>query len=285
MKIMLSKSATNNFMRNTFPKQFNLMSTSSTFPKQFNLFSPLLTRKTLLKSLLIRNTLLKSSRELSTSIQNSQFVRSLKNGYYRRNGLPDFTIIWGIIGLNTLVFLGWQYAKEMARSLNDRTPLQFMYNNFTLGNHSFKHLHTFITAHFSHEEFVHFGINMFVFHSFGSTLISVLGARRFLGIYLLSGVISGCCSMAYKLNTQTRYNPAPPSLGASGCVSGLTAVFAWMFPTAQVQLLFIPIPAWLAIGGFLTYDLYKAVQGRQGKIDCIGHLGGGAGGIAIYTLL
>jgi membrane associated rhomboid family serine protease len=120
---------------------------------------------------------------------------------------------------------------------------------------------------------------MFVFHSFATTLISVLGPSRFLSLYLVSGIISGFTSMGYKLSTQSKYAPAPPSLGASGCVSGMMAVFAWMFPRAELSLFFIPIPAWLAVGGFMGYDLYKAMKGTQGRVDCAGHIGGGLGGL------
>jgi rhomboid-like protein len=213
----------------------------------------------------------------------------MRNGYYKRN--PYKAIIWGIIGINGGVFLAWQYAIEQAKLFHDSSSLKFMNRHFTLGNHSFDNLHTFFTCHFSHNSLMHFGINMFVFHSFGSTvtsnlikLIQVLGASRFIALYTISGLTSGFASMAYKLKTQSPYFPAPASLGASGCVSGLTAVFAWMFPTAEVTLLFFPVPAWFAIGGFLTFDFYKAVKGSQGRVDCAGHIGGGLGGLLWYFM-
>jgi membrane associated rhomboid family serine protease len=125
---------------------------------------------------------------------------------------------------------------------------------------------------------------MFVLHSFGSGLLQILGARRFLGLYLLSGIGSSIGSMMYKTKAYEKYRYVSPSLGASGCVSGLLSCFAAMYPFATVQLIFIPMPAWAAIGGFACYDLYKATKSTQGQIDSAGHIGGGLTGLIWYLL-
>jgi membrane associated rhomboid family serine protease len=83
-----------------------------------------------------------------SSYRNSPIVRSLKNGYYFRN--PTTPIIWGIIGINGAIFLAWQYATGLATNLRDPSALKFMHRHFTLGNHSLRYWHTFLTAHFSH---------------------------------------------------------------------------------------------------------------------------------------
>ena len=74
-----------------------------------------------------------------------------------------------------------------------------------------------------------------------------------------------------------------PSLGASGCISGLITNFALMFPRATIHVFIVPVPAWLCVTGLATYDLYTCYRGR-GMIDAAGHLGGGMGGILYYFL-
>lgn len=106
--------------------------------------------------------------KLSTMTSRNTILRSLKNGYYKRN--PEPIIIWGIISVNTMIFLAWQYASNLLTTLRDHSAMQFMYRNFTLGKHSLNNWWTFITCHFSHRDLFHFGINMFVFHSFGTTV-------------------------------------------------------------------------------------------------------------------
>jgi membrane associated rhomboid family serine protease len=184
------------------------------------------------------------------------------------------------------VFGSWIYAANLAQTMGNYGPLHFMSRHFTMGVHSLQNLHTFITSQFSHKDLFHFGINMFVLHSFGSTMLYTLGVRRFLSMYAMSGLGCAATSMYYKLYAHDhRYGPPPPSLGASGCVSGILATFAVMFPRAQVTMIFIPMPAWVAVGGFALYDLWKATRGVQGRVDTAGHLGGGAGGLMWYFLL
>lgn len=52
----------------------------------------------------------------------------------------------------------------------------------------------------------------------------------------------------------------------------LTA-FALMNPWASVMVLFIPMPAIVAIGGFAAYDFYRSITNRQGFVDSAGHIG------------
>ncbi|KAJ3271788.1 hypothetical protein HK104_004628, partial [Borealophlyctis nickersoniae] len=196
--------------------------------------------------------------------------------WYKRfeQRLNEDNVIWGIIGVNVAVFLMWQYADSVAKTRRGTTEyLRFMYENFTVGwRHVIKEGRPWaaLLANFSHKEIWHLALNMIVLYSFGPAVISIVGPRHFIELYLVCGIASSCVSMlrGYLTNSQR------PSLGASGCVTGTTIVFAATYPTATVNLfMFLPVPAALAIGGFFLYDVYRSMSGRSGSVDTFGHIG------------
>ena len=68
-------------------------------------------------------------------------------------------------------------------------------------------------------------------------------------------------------------------VGASGAIYGLLVAFAFMFPNAELALMFIPIPikAKYFVPGLLLIDLYLGVSG--------GSIFGGSSGIAHFAHL
>lgn len=69
-----------------------------------------------------------------------------------------------------------------------------------------------------------------------------------------------------------------PAVGASGAIYGLLVAFAFMFPHAELMLLFIPIPikAKYFVPGLILLDLYLGVTGKS-------IFGGSGGGIAHFA--
>ena len=170
--------------------------------------------------------------------------------------------------------------------MGDTGPLRFLSQHFTLGLHSFTNLHTIITSQFSHNSIFHFGINMYVLHSFGSTMLYTFGAKKFLKLYALSGLSCAATSLYYKKSMYDQRQGVPnASSGASGCISGVLASFTLLYPRATVTVLFFPMPAWVAFGGLVCYDIYNATKEVQGSVDAAGHLGGSLGGLLWYLTL
>lgn len=86
-------------------------------------------------------------------------------------------------------------------------------------------------------------------------------------MYVMSGLGCAASSMYYKLYVHDRrYGSPPPLLGASGCISVILASFAVMFPRARVTMIVVPMPAWVAVGGFALYDIWKATREVQGRV-------------------
>ncbi|MBQ9770241.1 MAG: rhomboid family intramembrane serine protease [Lentisphaeria bacterium] len=95
----------------------------------------------------------------------------------------------------------------------------------------------FFTAMFLHGGFMHLFFNMFGLYIFGSLAAPVLGAKRFLLLYLLSGTLGNV--LWFFVNWS---NPNAWLIGASGAVMGVILVAAMLMPDIPMMLLFIPFP-------------------------------------------
>ncbi|KAI9219581.1 hypothetical protein BC828DRAFT_385835 [Blastocladiella britannica] len=213
--------------------------------------------------------------------------------------------LYAILAINTGVFGLWIYAKEDYHQFRNPSWLRWMNAHFLLNKeNALARPWTLVTANFSHAELPHFLINMFVLHSFGSTLCTTLGARRFMALYALSVLGTSAASLAYveyrAWNMRRQHWPGQNSwfgdqlvrasmprgsLGASGCVMATSVVFASLYPTSTIYLMLVlPVPAWLCVSGFIGYDMYRAWQMKGGITDVAGHLGGGAAGLTYWWI-
>lgn len=72
-----------------------------------------------------------------------------------------------------------------------------------------------------------------------------------------------------------------PMVGASGAIYGLLVAFAFMFPNAELMMIFLPIPikAKFFVPAIIAFDLFLGVTGRSflggaGNIAHFAHIGG-----------
>ncbi|KAI8916568.1 hypothetical protein DFJ77DRAFT_439812 [Powellomyces hirtus] len=188
--------------------------------------------------------------------------------------LTPTTVLYGVIGVNVGVFLLWQYARGNAQSYHDQSSLRFMMDNFMLSYNNVIGEHrwwTMLTAAVSHVEALHLGLNMFVLHSFGSAVLEFISPRQFLLLYAVAGLTSSAASLFRQSRLPPYERANTKSLGASGSVTGITLLFALMFPTATINVMFIPVPAMVGIG-------------TSGRVDSAGHIGGAVAGLAYWYL-
>jgi membrane associated rhomboid family serine protease len=165
-----------------------------------------------------------------------------------------------------------------------------------------------LTHMFMHGGMMHIFFNMFALFSFGSTLESIWGSKKFLLFYLVCGfgaaalhtgvnyyslyelistlgqhgiskqtILETIYSNTGSFKYDTRWlnyvsmeqitNAASalnvPVVGASGAIYGLLVAFAFMFPNAELMLMFLPIPikAKYFVPGILLLDLYGGIFG------------------------
>jgi len=185
-----------------------------------------------------------------------------------------------IIGLNVLVFLAWQAASAMPALET------FMVTNFLVSTTHVMHglVWTLLTAAFSHSEFWHLAINMFVLWSFGTVLERLWGTRKFVIFYLVAAVVASVCHCV--VSTVLMGNSDIPALGASGAVSGLLLAYALLFPRHKILLMgIVPVPALIGVLAFVGIDLWGLFAQTRGGGLPIGHgahLGGALAGAAMW---
>ncbi|KZT72621.1 rhomboid-domain-containing protein [Daedalea quercina L-15889] len=203
------------------------------------------------------------------------------------NGLPESAIIWGILGLNGIVFVMWNWAHVKYRSTGDPSGIFSMMRNFTVSaqNLSAGRIWTLLTACFSHEDVSHILVNAFSFYFMAPTVLQILGNTHFLAFYMGAGVVSSLISL-YWHNVVQKSRANFSSHGASGAIYSIVSLFACVAPRAQILLFaIIPMPAWMFVTGIFLWDGYSAVVDKRNGTDAAGHIGGILAGLAYYRYL
>lgn len=127
---------------------------------------------------------------------------------------------------------------------------------------------------FLHGSFLHLLFNMLGLWMFGQAVANQLGDRKFLGLFLVSGVMAGLFSgLFYLLGGSANV----PVIGASGALYGVMLAFARFFPNAPVILLIFPVPARIAVWIFGAVAFFSSVRG-DGNVAHLTHLFGLLGG-------
>ena len=105
-----------------------------------------------------------------------------------------------------------------------------------------KNLWTMMTSMFMHAGAFHLFANMMSLLFLGSFLERLIGKKRFLGVYFISGIMG---SIFYILFS----DPNIPAVGASGAIFGIAGMLAVLTPKMPVYIMFIPIamPMWFGV--------------------------------------
>ncbi len=126
---------------------------------------------------------------------------------------------------------------------------------------------------------MHEGVNYFLFHNGLDTLISAGFQKADIYALLGEGKIDNRWNEVLGAGGVDSFASAfvTPVVGASGAIYGLLVAFAYMFPNAELALLFIPVPikAKYFVPGILAIDLFLGIGGNS--------IFGGGGGIAHFA--
>jgi rhomboid protease GluP len=126
-----------------------------------------------------------------------------------------------------------------------------------------------LTSVFVHAGLIHLAYNMFALFFIGPFLESSIGSKKFIIIYLLTGVIASITSLIFHDSTI--------SVGASGAIFGMYGL------TASLMLLKyldknLTAMLWVSVAIFIGLNL---IVGLSGGIDMAAHLGGLISGFII----
>ncbi len=95
---------------------------------------------------------------------------------------------------------------------------------------------TLITSMFIHSSFLHLLFNMFGLIIFGTILENSIGSKKFLLLYVVSGLIAGIISIFFY----------PAVLGASGAIFGIIGTLAITHSKMTIWVYGMPMPMYAA---------------------------------------
>jgi hypothetical protein len=112
---------------------------------------------------------------------------------------------------------------------------------------------------------------MLALYFFGPRVEERLGSRRFITLYVLSGIAGAILSMIFA--------PRAPIVGASGAVFGVMLAFATFWPRDQIYIMgILPLEARIAVLLMAAAALWSGLQGSRSGVADFAHLGGFVGG-------
>lgn len=152
-------------------------------------------------------------------------------------------------------------------------------------------LYTLFTSMFVHSGFLHIFGNMLIFFFIGMAFEQRVGWKKFLIIYLLTGVCGTLTHSLLNLGSSTIL------VGASGAIFGIMGAFAFSYPRDEVVM---PIPlgiimilrrikviyAVLVFAALETIIVWwESLAGTQSSTAHYAHIGGLVSGVIIAALL
>jgi membrane associated rhomboid family serine protease len=204
------------------------------------------------------------------------------------NCIPVVTYI--LMGINLLIFvlqIQIGFNNEVFFYSYGLVPAKYtvpeMARHFSPGNQFF----SIFSYMFLHGGFLHFIGNMWFLYIFGDNVEDHFGALRFLGFYLLSGIISGL--FHFILNPVSMV----PTIGASGAIAGVMGAYFLLYPKSRILTIipiiifpwFVEIPAFIFLGIWFFIQFINAAGSSAGSgIAWWAHIGGFVAGLAMVRL-
>ncbi len=187
------------------------------------------------------------------------------------------TCVISVIGL---IVIRYYPDKFVYFSLN---PMELM---------SGKYLWTILLHMFVHGSEAHLIMNMFVLFSLGRLCEKIIGRKRFIWFYLISGIFAGLLSVLLSyyfgltpIGEKIFGSPSIPMVGASGAIFAIAGLYVVLLPRLRFMIIFLPffsLPAYLMIPIVLFMTWVVSFLGNF-PIGNVAHLGGFLVGL-IYGL-
>jgi membrane associated rhomboid family serine protease len=158
-------------------------------------------------------------------------------------------------------------------------PPRFAENNlFALNIDGLRHGYAWqlLTYQFMHAGMLHIILNSWAIYLFGRAVEDTLGPRKFLTVYLISGILGGLFQALAAWAWPSYFGG--PVVGASAAAFGLVAAYATLFPERELFLLiFFVLPVRLTARKLLIVSAILALIGFGlpfSNVANAAHLGG-----------
>ncbi len=207
----------------------------------------------------------------STSTASSSGGSKLSFSLGRFDGNVTFLLLILMVAVHVLQFL---VLLTMGQNVHNAV--------FTLRPDYIPYLWTWLTSVFSHSPstLIHILFNGIILFFFGTVLERKIGSKRFLGLFLVGGMLAG---LAQASSTLALGGPGEiPILGASGAILAVMGTLTVLRPNLTVYLwFFLPMPLWFLTIAFAVYDLFFFGLGGPGAggVARVAHLSGLAIGL------
>lgn len=120
-----------------------------------------------------------------------------------------------------------------------------------------KYLWTLVTHIFAHGSIAHIFVNMFVLFSLGSLCEKIIGKKRYVWFYLISGLFAGVITIVLSLYFGTTEigerifgSPEVYMVGASGAIFAIAGLYVMLLPNLRFMIIFLPffsLPAYIMV--------------------------------------
>jgi membrane associated rhomboid family serine protease len=207
--------------------------------------------------------------------------------------LPKLPIVtWGLIGINTLVFILTAAAPDnMQHVVMDFALTPANITGTPINVTPIPPYLTLLTHQFLHANFLHLLGNMLFLWIFGDDVEEAMGSLRFLAFYLCCGIGAGLAFVASSPHS------LQPLVGASGAIAGILAAYL-MFKPCHKVLVFIPwfilwifvrpvvrLDAFWVLGAWILTQFWSVSVQTQDGVAYMAHIGGLVAGALLFPLL
>jgi membrane associated rhomboid family serine protease len=194
-------------------------------------------------------------------------------------------VTWGLIVVNIVIFfaeVGASAGPEAVVRTYGLTPGALIGEISVPG--ALTPVLTLFSYQFLHADIMHLLGNMIFLWVFGDDIEECLGRLRFLGLFLMAGVVGG------SVYVWSAPHSSAPLIGASGSIAGVVIAYVMLRPCAKITVLtfgIIPmrISAYWVVGVFVLLQFVNLESASKSDVAYWCHIGGMAAGGALFTLL
>ena len=199
-----------------------------------------------------------------------RYVLRRKRGFINNLSITNWLILINVIFYFLVIFISFANPNFLDYIALKPSDILHGKNLWTLLTHMFMHAPLFI---------FHLLFNMLTLFFIGNFVERIIGRKRYLSFYIISGIISGLffvflsllVGSSYFWGTGLEWQP----VGASGALFAVAGLMTLLTPNLPLYVMFIPIPikAKYAVPGLLIVMALIAYSGRW-PIGNAAHLGG-----------